>query len=157
VADAFQARLALYVRNTPDRIAQLFHRTSAGLICAGIIPTAVLMFYAGPAFRAVFGEKWIVAGKMAAIVAPFFFAQFVVSPLSRLVFVLDGQRLKLIYDVVALSGMIGVFAFSKWQHLPLMRALAILSAVGTFTFAVYYLLLLRIVSRYRCAATNPSQ
>jgi lipopolysaccharide exporter len=158
VADAFQARLALYARSTPHRIVQLFRRTSAGLICAGIIPTALLILYAGPTFRALFGEKWIIAGRMAAIVAPFFFAQFVVSPLSRLVFVLDGQRLKLIYDFVALSGTISVFAFSKWQHLPLMHALAILSAVGTFTFLVYYSLLMRIVSRYRCAAaTNPRQ
>jgi lipopolysaccharide exporter len=156
VADAFQARLALYVRNTPDRIVLLFQKTSAGLMCVGVIPTALLMFYAGPAFRTVFGEKWIAAGSMAAIVAPFFLAQFVVSPLSRLVFVLDGQRLKLIYDVVALSGMIGVFAFSKWRHLPLMHALAILSAVGTFTFVVYYLLLMRIVSRYRSVAVPNS-
>jgi lipopolysaccharide exporter len=156
VADAFQARLALYVRDAPNRIVQLFYRTSAGLMFVGIIPTALLMFYAEPTFQTVFGEKWIVAGRMAAIVAPFFLAQFVVSPLSRLVFVLDGQRLKLIYDVVALSGMISVFAFSKWRHLPLMQALAILNAVGTFTFVVYYLLLMRIVSRYRSAAVPNS-
>ena len=88
MADAFQARLALYVRDTPNRIVQLFHRTSAGLMFVGIIPTALLMFYAEPTFQTVFGEKWILAGRMAAIVAPFFLAQFVVSPLSRLVFVL---------------------------------------------------------------------
>jgi len=151
VADAFQARLALYLRDTPDRIVQLFQRTSAGLVCVGFIPTALLVFYAEPTFRALFGEKWSVAGRMAAVVAPFFLAQFVVTPLSRLVFVLGGQRLKLIYDVVALSGMIGVFAFSKWQHLPLIQALEMLSVVGTFAFVIYYLVLMRIVSRYRCA------
>jgi len=151
VADAFQARLALYLRDTPDRIVQLFQRTSAGLVCVGFIPTALLLFYAEPTFRALFGEKWSVAGRMAAVVAPFFLAQFVVSPLSRLVFVLGGQRLKLVYDVVALSGMIGVFAFSKWRHLPLIQALEMLSVVGTFAFVIYYLVLMRIVSRYRCA------
>jgi len=152
VADAFQARLALYLRDTPDRIVQLFQRTSAGLVCVGFIPTALLLFYAEPTFRALFGEKWSVAGRMAAVVAPFFLAQFVVSPLSRLVFVLGGQRLKLVYDVVALSGMIGVFAFSKWRHLPLIQALEMLSVVGTFAFVIYYLVLMQIVSRYRCAA-----
>jgi len=151
VADAFQARLALYLRDRPDRIVQLFQRTSAGLVCVGFIPTALLVFYAEPTFRALFGEKWSVAGRMAAVVAPFFLAQFVVTPLSRLVFVLGGQRLKLVYDVVALSGMIGVFAFSKWQHLPLIQALEMLSVVGTFAFVIYYLVLMRIVSRYRCA------
>jgi lipopolysaccharide exporter len=152
VADAFQARLALHARNAPNQIAQLFRRTSLGLLGIGLIPAALLFFHAEPSFRIVFGEKWTIAGKMAAIIAPYFLAQFVVSPLSRLVFVLEGQRLKLIYDVLALSGMIGVFIFSKWQSLPLMRALIILSAVGTFTFVVYYLLLMRIVSRFRFAA-----
>lgn len=151
VADAFQARLALHARKDPTRIGYLFRRTSLGLVAIGLIPTVLLFFFGEPAFRIVFGEKWMIAGKMAAIIAPYFLAQFVVSPLSRLVFVLEGQRLKLIYDVLALSGMIGVFMFSKWQSLPLMRALLILSGVGTFTFIIYYLLLMRIVSRFRFA------
>lgn len=149
VADAFQARLALYARDTPDRIVQLFQRTSAGLICVGAFPTVLLLFYAEPMFRALFGEQWSVAGRLAAVVAPWFLAQFVVSPLSRLVFVLEGQRLKLIYDVLALTGTISVFLFSKWQHLSLTYALVMLSAVGTLTFVVYYVVLMRIVSRYR--------
>ncbi len=153
VADAFQARLALHARNAPERIGQLFRRTSLGLVAVGLVPTLLLAFYAEPAFRIVFGQKWMVAGRMAAIVAPYFLAQFVVSPLSRLVFVLEGQRLKLIYDILALGGMVGVFMFSKWQSLPLMHTLVILSAVGTFTFIVYYFLLMRIVSRFRFAAT----
>jgi lipopolysaccharide exporter len=156
VADAFQARLALYVRDTPDRIVQLFHRTGACLASVGFLPTVLLLFYAEPLFRALFGDKWTVAGRMAAAVGPLFLAQLVVSPLSRLVFVLGGQRSKLIYDVVALSGMIAVFAFAKWLRLPLLDAVVMLSAVGTLAFAVYYLVLTRIVSRYRCiAAENP--
>ena len=157
MADAFQARLALYARENPGGIGRLFQRTTAGLIGMGIIPTALLMFCAEPIFRTVFGGSWGVAGKMAAVVAPYFLAQFVVSPLSRLVFVLKGQRLKLIYDVLALSGMIGVFAFSHWHHLPAIQALTLLSAFGTFTFIVYYLVLARIVWQYRSAvvASHP--
>jgi O-antigen/teichoic acid export membrane protein len=150
VADAFQARLALYARDKPGQIARLFRRTSAGLVCIGIVPTLLLLLFGGQIFQAVFGDKWTVAGKLAAVVAPWFLAQSVVSPLSRLVFVLDGQRLKLIYDVLALTSMVGVFAFAKWHHLSLVHAVTMLSAVGTTTFLVYYLLLVRIVSQHRC-------
>jgi len=152
VADAFQARLALYVRDTPDRSVQLFHRTAVGLFCVGVIPAVVLMLYGEPLFQIFFGGKWVTAGRLAALVAPWFLGQSIVSPLSRLVFVLEGQRLKLIYDVLALTGMIGVFAFSHWQQISLVHAVMLLSAVGTLTFVVYYLVLLRIVSRHRCAA-----
>jgi O-antigen/teichoic acid export membrane protein len=151
VADAFQARLALYVRDTPDRSVQLFHRTAVGLFCVGVIPAVVLMLYGEPLFQIFFGGKWLTAGRLAAVVAPWFLAQSIVSPLSRLVFVLEGQRLKLIYDVLALTGMIGVFVFSHWQQISLVHAVMLLSAVGTLTFVVYYLILLRIVSRHRCA------
>ncbi len=159
VADAFQARLALYVRDTPEKSIQLFHRTGLGLFCVGVIPTVLMMLYGKPLFQTFFGAKWMTAGQLAAVVAPWFFAQSVVSPLSRLVFVLDGQRLKLIYDVLALTGMIGVFAFSHWQQISLVHAVKLLSTVGTLTFVAYYLLLLRIVSRHRSAleAARPSR
>lgn len=151
VADAFQARLALYVRDTPDRTVRLFHKTAAGLLCIGVIPAALLMLYGEPLFQIFFGGKWAIAGRLAAAVAPWFLAQSVVSPLSRLVFVLEGQRLKLIYDALALTGMIGVFAFCHWQQISLVHAVMLLSAVGTLTFVVYYLVLRRIVARHRCA------
>jgi hypothetical protein len=67
---------------------------------------------------------------------------------------LEGQRLKLIYDVLSLSGMIGVFAFSHWQHISLMHAVMMLSAAGTLAFGVYYLVLWRIVSRHRSATVT---
>jgi O-antigen/teichoic acid export membrane protein len=158
VADAFQARLALYVRDTPEKSAQLFHRTGLGLFCIGVIPAVLLMLYGEPLFQTFFGAKWATAGRLAGIVAPWFLAQSIVSPLSRLVFVLEGQRLKLIYDVLALTGMIGVFAFSHWQQTSLVHAVTLLSAVGTLTFVVYYLILLRIVSRHGNAieAAHPS-
>lgn len=159
VADAFQARLALYARDTPDRVVQLFRTTTLGLFSIGVVPSLVLMFYGEPLFHTFFGMKWAISGKLAASVAPWFLAQFIVSPLSRLVFVLEGQRLKLIYDVLALSGTVGVFAFAHWHALSLEHAVMLLSATGTLTFLVYYLVLLRIVSRHRCtvAANSPQQ
>jgi lipopolysaccharide exporter len=76
--------------------------------------------------------------------------------LSRLVFVLGGQRWKLSYDVLALSGVIGVFLFSNWQNLPLMQVIKLLSAVGTFTFIIYYMVLARIVTRFDGQFRSPS-
>lgn len=152
VADVFQARLALYTRNSPDRISRLFRNTAVGLFSIGVLPAILLMLYGESLFHFFFGGKWMLAGRLAAILAPWFLAQFVATPLSRLVFVLEGQRLKLIYDVLALTGMIGVFVFSRWRQLSLVRSVMLLNVVGTVTYVVYYLLLLRIVSQHRCAA-----
>jgi O-antigen/teichoic acid export membrane protein len=148
VADAFQARLAVYMRTEPASVKQIFRKTGLALLWAGLLPTTFLVMFGEPAFRLVFGRDWASAGTMAAIIAPFFLAQFIVSPLSRLVFVLEGQRWKLCYDMLALSGIIGVFLLSKWHSLPLMHVIKLLSAVGTFTFIIYYAVLARIVARF---------
>jgi lipopolysaccharide exporter len=157
VADAFQARLAAHMRNEPAGVRRLFRNTSAGLLWVGLLPTGFLLLYGESAFRFVFGTAWTSAGTMAAIIAPYFLAQFVVSPLSRLVFVLEGQGWKLIYDVLALSGMVGVFVFAKWQNLPVMQALKVLSAVGTVTSVIYYLILARLVARFDCDKPQATQ
>ncbi len=148
VADAFQARLAIHMRNEPSGVKRLFRNTTFGLLWVGLVPTAFLLMYGEAAFRFVFGDAWTSAGQMAAIIAPYFLAQFVVSPLSRLVFVLEGQGWKLIYDVLALGGMVSVFMFAKWQNLPVMQGLKVLSAVGTVTSVIYYLILVRLVTRF---------
>jgi len=159
VADAFHARLALCARETPDRVIPLFRNTSAWLIGLGIIPAACLLLFAEPLFRTVFGGQWAMAGKLAAVVAPLFLAQFVVSPLSRLVFVLEGQRFKLIYDVLALISMIGVFVFSARRHFSLLQAVMMLSATGTLTYVVYYLVLIHVLRLHRRIhnTANPSE
>lgn len=148
VADAFQARLAVYMRTEPASVKQIFRKTGLGLLCAGLLPTAFLVLFGELVFRLVFGRGWASAGNMAAIMAPFFLAQFIVSPLSRLVFVLEGQRWKMCYDMLALSGIIGVFLLSKWYSLPLMQVIKLISAVGTFTFIIYYVVLAHIVARF---------
>jgi len=149
VADVFHGRLALHARETPDRVIRLFRNTSAWLVGVAVIPTVLLLLFAEHLFRIVFGSKWAVAGKLAAVVAPLFFAQFVVSPLSRLVFVLEGQCFKLIYDVLALGSMVGVFLYSARHHFSLMQAITTLSLTGTLTFVIYYLVLVRVTWRYR--------
>jgi len=149
VADAFHGRLALYARDVPDRVIQLFRNTSAWLVGLGVIPATLLFSFGEPLFRMVFGSRWAMAGKFAAVVAPLFLAQFIVSPLSRLVFVLGGQCFKLIYDVLALASMVGVFLYSARHHLSLLQAITLLSVTGTLTYVIYYLVLIHITRQYR--------
>jgi O-antigen/teichoic acid export membrane protein len=156
VADAFHGRIASYARSAPDKVRQLFWRTSAVLVLLAIIPTLILTLYGERAFRLAFGANWAFAGKLATVVAPLFLAQFVVVPLSRVVFVLEGQKLKLIYDALALTGRISVFLFSAWRHLSLVHAIMIFSAMGTLTYAVYYLLLMRIIFKHRQQRLAPT-
>jgi O-antigen/teichoic acid export membrane protein len=145
VAEAFHSRLAVCVRQDNGELKPLFWRTSAALLLIGAAPTAVLLLFGPTLFALVFGQGWHLAGVLAAIYAPWFLAQFVVSPLSRLVFVLRGQEEKLIYDVLLLLSIFLVYAVALHQHLTVIQTVWALMLVNTFAYVVYYCVLVWVL------------
>jgi O-antigen/teichoic acid export membrane protein len=146
MADAFHSQAALYARTDPKRLLRFFHNSTIGLIAIGAVPAITILIFGGPIFLFTFGPNWRISGTIASIVAPWFLASFVVSPLSRLVYVLHGQRLKLIYDVVVLGGNLAVFALARGHNWPMLQMIAAMSVMNTISKLVYYLVLLRIAS-----------
>jgi O-antigen/teichoic acid export membrane protein len=149
VADTFHSRVALCVREKPDQVLTLFLRTTAGLFSLALIPALVLFFFGDRLFALVFGERWSIAGTLAGISAPLFLAQMVVSPLSRLVFVLRGQKSKLIYDVALITGTLLIFGLSWRQKFTLIHTVWAITLVNILCYIIYYAVLLRIVIKAR--------
>ncbi len=148
VADTFHSHLAACARDTPSQIMKLFKTTTASLFLLGLLPALILWFFGPALFALVFGARWRVSGTMAALVAPWYLAQFIVSPLSRVVVVLSGQELKLMWDLLCLASLLGVFYLAHADGFALLHTIALLSGVYTFLMLVYYLVLLRIIARF---------
>jgi O-antigen/teichoic acid export membrane protein len=146
IADAFHSRAALYAREDPKRLLRFFHSTSAALLAMGIVPALTVFIFGEPIFAFAFGIKWKVSGTIAVIVAPWFLTSFIVSPLSRLVYVLRGQRVKLIYDVLILGGNLMVYGFARQLGWSMLHMVAAMSVMNTASKAAYYLVLLRIAT-----------
>jgi O-antigen/teichoic acid export membrane protein len=144
MADAFHSRAAVYAREDPKRLLRFFHSTSAALLAMGVVPALTIFFFGEPIFAFAFGIKWKLSGTIAVIVAPWFLTSFIVSPLSRLVYVLHGQRLKLIYDVLILGGNLIVFVLARHLGWSMLHMVTMMSGVNTASKVVYYLVLLRI-------------
>lgn len=149
VADTFHSRIAVCAREKPGEILGLFARTSAVLFLLGLGPALVLFFTGDRLFALVFGEPWTTAGTLAGISAPLFMAQMIVSPLSRLVFVLRGQKSKLIYDLTLMAGILLVFGIAWRQKLSLGHTVWAITLVNILCYFVYYIVLLRIVIKAR--------
>lgn len=146
VADAFHSRVALMSQQSPLTLPGFVKRVAVVLLLLGVCPAAILVVFGPQMFQWVFGNKWTEAGMMAAWVAPWFLAQFVVNPLSRVVLVVGRQQIKLIYDVMTFAGTIAVFVIAHFRGWPVMTAVAALAALNTAAYAVFYLLLLHISS-----------
>jgi len=149
IGDTFHSRLAVCARETPEEIGGLFRRTSLTLLIIGSIPSLILIVWGPPLFGFVFGSRWAVSGVMAATIAPWYLSQFVVNPVSRVVFVLSGQESKLIWDVVCLVSILAVFMLARQYHLSDMHTIRSLSLVNTLLYVGYFGILLRIIAQYK--------
>ncbi|HTC92070.1 MAG TPA: hypothetical protein VK699_01300 [Terriglobales bacterium] len=149
IADTFHSYLATCARETPHRVMRLFERTSAGLLLLGSIPAVVLYFWGAPLFRFAFGAEWALSGTIAAIIAPWYLSEFVVSPVSRVVLVLSGQEMKLVWDVLSLVSLVAVFLVAEWRGMPLLQTVRILTIANVALRLVYFVILLRIIARFK--------
>jgi O-antigen/teichoic acid export membrane protein len=147
VADVFHGSVATLARDAPDRVASLFLRTAGALGGIGI-PIGAMAIVLGPAlFPLVFGDQWRTAGYVAAALAPRMVGHMIVSPLSRIVFVYEGQEAKLIFDGALLTLTIAALTGSKLLGLTFLAALAILALADLIAYGLYAGILWRLIRR----------
>lgn len=147
IADAFHNSLTLQYQRGLQGIKELFFQTAKNLLLIGLALGLGIVLLGWWVFPIVFGERWRPAGEMAMFMAPWFVAQLVVSPLSRLVFVLGGQQAKLIYDIVALLAILLAFLIARAFSISHWDFLKILTGFNVLAYSLYYVLLMRIVRR----------
>ena len=146
VADIFQISLAEAVRDKdPKRARQVFYMIFKKLSLFGLVPLAVSITFLPWAFPIVFGQSWALAGPIAACLAPWLYAAFIVSPLSRALPVLQAQEWKLIYDISAL-GLLGVcYLLATYFGLTLMNFCLLLSVANALAYLVYAAILYMLI------------
>jgi O-antigen/teichoic acid export membrane protein len=149
VADVFHNRIARYAREDPDRARTFFLMVAAGLFAVGLVPMLVVTLAGERLFPLVLGGDWELAGRIAAAIAPWALTALAVSPVSRVVLVYDGQRYKLIYDVLSLLVVVGTFQLGKAGEWSMTLTVTALGWAQAVLYGIYFLLLLRIVSRSR--------
>ena len=144
VADAFHSRAALISQTNPVALPGLVKHMAGLLLLIGSCPAAILVAFGPRLFEWVFGSRWVEAGVMAGWIAPWFLAQFIVNPLSRVVLVVGRQKVKFVYDIITFGGTIAVFVIAYHHHWPVITAIIALATVKTISCVVFFLLLLSI-------------
>jgi O-antigen/teichoic acid export membrane protein len=156
VADTFHSRIAVCARETPIRVLAYFKRTSLTLLLAGSVPCLILMLWARPIFTMIFGAQWAAAGTMTALIAPWYLAQFVVNPLSRVVLVLSGQETKLIWDMVCLVTVPSLFYFAREREMGVFQTVGLLSIVSALLYVAYFAVLVFLLLKHHRIALAAS-
>lgn len=147
VADAFHSQIASYANNQPEKIKSFFWQTAKNLTLLGLFPTLAIAILSPHLFTFIFGKAWTEAGILVAIIAPWTLSKLIVSPLSRIVLVLGGQKSKLIFDATALSTLFVVYFAKQNMKFSLTNTVALMSIMNVFAYSIYFVILIQIAHK----------
>lgn len=146
VADVFQTRAVEIISIEAGSVFRLFSRTILALAGVAVIPAAAVFLHGEGIFVLVFGETWREAGVVAALLSPAVFVQFVASPVSRIVFVTNRLKIKLIFDLtqLALIALLPTVSLAlDWERLETIKGLSLALIISH----VLYLMVLTRIAR----------
>jgi O-antigen/teichoic acid export membrane protein len=135
IAQVYLARGAELVRqgNAPG-VWRLFLRTGLVLALLATPPVVVLAAVAPWLVSEVFGASWLEAGVYLRILAPAFLLQFVVSPLSQTLNLLERQDLQAAWDLARLVLTLGGILLAARAGLPAAAAVGSYAVVAAVCY-----------------------
>lgn len=132
-------------RNFGQRILPGFLKISLYTFfgAAGIV--LFFLFTGRPLFAFLFGEQWGDAGVYAAILAPAFMIQFIVSPVSTIIIALEKVRIGAVWQVLYFGG---ILSLSFFRHLPEKDFFLAFTIINLGAYLLYWMIILVITLRY---------
>ena len=105
ISSAFYAEIAKIGRRNLDQVRHLTIDIQKKLFLIGIPITILVMFLSEYMFKVVFGAEWQLAGKFAAILAPFVLLQFTSNPLMQVLNIAGSQKHFLLINITRILGL----------------------------------------------------
>lgn len=140
VAEVFFQRASKEMREK-NQCRHLFLFTSVFLAAISILGFGVLYFSLDLAFNIVFESNWKATSTYIKILIPLFAVNFIVSPLSTMIYVTEKQTWDLYWQSFYLF-MISISTMSAWFfYRNLESVLSSLVYAGIISYVVYYILL----------------
>ncbi len=97
----------------------------------------IIYFFSVDIFIFIFGENWKMAGESASIMTPWFFLNFITSPLSSIFLVLNKQEIVLIFSIFYMAIPLGIiFIFHNYDYLEVLKMV---------TFSMSFMLIIFII------------
>ena len=134
---ASQVFLGEIANAEPQRLMQLFKRTTGLFLIVGVIGMLPLMLLGPWLFALLFGEPWREAGVIVQILVPLHLARFVATPISQTLNVLQRQDLHLVTSLIGALALLVSFGTGWWLGLDAHATLALFSFVTCAAFAFY--------------------
>lgn len=141
ISDVFHARVSEDFRTDPALLRPFLVNAAKKMLCVGSLIYGPVALLSPLLFGVLFGNRWAESGVLMAVVAPAALAGLVVSPLSRLLLVVNRQEMKLVADVARVC--LPLLSVIIGYHLRLdFRVVVLLySLVATAGYCLYFLII----------------
>lgn len=143
ISSAFYAEIAKIGKRDLEQVSSLTMDVQKKLFLIGIPITILIILLAEPMFKVVFGTEWQLAGKYAAILAPFILLQFTSNPLMQVLNIAGSQKHFLLINIARILGLavlLLIFKTSEFHSEIFVAALSIylsLYYLGTTLFIIF--------------------
>jgi len=147
VNQVFTGETGVRVRERDARLARSVRGAARRLAATGALPAIVLIGFGPGLFGLVFGGPWAESGEYARYLAVAYLAQFVVTPISSTLFLLERQGQELGWGVVRLLLTAGGPWVCGLVGAPIQTAIIVLAVGHTLSYAALYGLCVRAAER----------
>jgi len=130
----------------PGHLTQTIYKILYKLLLISIIPFTIIFFYAEVIFGFVFGENWAIAGKMASVLTPWLFVNFLTSPISSVFIILNKQEIMLYFSIVYMIVPLSILYF--FHDITILHILSIISISMSMLLLMFILLVLWYTKQY---------
>jgi O-antigen/teichoic acid export membrane protein len=137
--DTIQRELASRAQRSGDAAQRLLRFWALRLLALGVAVIAPIAAVCSAFAGLLLGAEWAGMGPIVPWLALHWICAFAIAPVSRVVLVADGQRQKLVYDVLAATLPLGLFFLLAASGLA--NAVAAYSLGHVFCYGVYWLLI----------------
>lgn len=145
IGQVFLSNAAQLAQENPYELRRLFLKTARLLLILGIFPTFILFLFGKSIFAFILGPQWETAGVYTQILAPSFLIQFVVSPLSQVMFVMRHPNIQLAWDILRLMSVTSVFIAAILFDLDALSAISVYTLVLVLTYGILFTLQWRLL------------
>jgi O-antigen/teichoic acid export membrane protein len=128
-------------------LAFFYRRLGIVLFILLLLPTFILIFFGAQIFAWFFGDAWYVAGKLAAVFAPYMLFYFLVTALGMLPLVLGKQQVTFCFTVLGSIVYIGALILGWYLWRDMVQAFYLVSASQSLFFIVYLLWMYRMAKK----------
>jgi O-antigen/teichoic acid export membrane protein len=147
LSQAFLAEATEFGHGRDRDLPRFALATLRRLFLLALVPVAAGVVAAPWVFAEVFGEPWSMAGRIAQILLPLYFALFLYAPFHQVLTIYERQHLHLLIEGLRLAAVVGLLALGALTGLGLIGTFTVYSAGVTATYGVGIVITIRLLQR----------